>query len=1089
ASCGRVVWVFPGQGGQFPGMCRSLLGDEVFRAALVECDGALRPYTGFSVVELLEADEESQREQLERVTVVQPVLFAVGVALSRVWGCWGVSPDAVVGHSQGEVAAAVAAGVLSVAEGARVVGVRSRLVAGLAGDGGMGSVALPVAQVRRRLAEWGGALSVAVVNTAESTVVAGDRQELEEFLAVLEGEGVSCRRIKVDYASHSPQVDPVLGEIRSELADLAPTTGDVPVVSTVRGARVDGSELDGDYWADNLRQPVRLDLALEDLAPGEDTVFLELGAHPLLVGPLGGAGHVAVGSLHRDEDGASRLRQAAAELFAHGIPIDWDTVYAGTNTQTVDLPTYAFQHQHYWLDVTPSAPNGASNGTGVVEEPLWEAVRAHEVDTVADMLEIPEQRHEDLAALLPHLARWRTRRAAGAELANWLYEEQWISVPSHGDVIRPSGTWLLLSEQPGAQRAESIAAAVEAAGAEVLRLELADDPDEAATRLASAAADTPLSGVLLVAGAESDAPSEPSLESDPQLTSRLTRWVVRLRSIVRTLREVSGDAPLWLLTTGAVGTASETPEGELHDPSRSALWGLGRVVGLEHPDLLGGLVDLPAGPLDRSTTDALITAITADDAEDQLALRPDRDGSAQRLVRRVVRARPEVEVADSGFALAGTVLVTGGTGGLGARTARWLAECAREQLHLVLTSRSGAAAPGAAALREELESLGARVTLASCDVAERTELERLLSGLDEPVRAVFHAAGATEPRPLASHDAVYVERELSAKVAGAANLHALLDPEPLEAFVLYGSLAGFWGSGEQGAYAAANAFLDGLTRRRRARGVPATIVHWGSWGEGGMVSAETDAQLRRRGIPPMAPEVAIRGLELALRDGRPALAVADVEWSSFTASYAAGRPRPLLHGVDEARRALEGETHQDEDHDRAATRLGERLRAVPVDKREETVLEAVRAEIAAVFGMSEAAAVPSDRPLRDSGLDSMMAVQMRNRLAVLCGTKLPPSLLFDYPTPEDLAAYLTHLLRDEVDDLTGLESVLERLEHLPDETLRQPRFSRRIAALTRRLESHETTAEPRSDSEIRTSVADVSDDDLLTFIDQEIEDL
>ncbi|SDK91018.1 Acyl transferase domain-containing protein, partial [Actinopolyspora mzabensis] len=365
ASRERVVWVFPGQGGQHPGMCRSLLGDEVFRAALVECDGALRPYTGFSVVELLESDEESQREALDRVTVVQPVLFAVGVALARVWRHWGVVPSAVVGHSQGEVAAAVVAGVLSVAEGARVVGVRSRLVAGLAGDGGMGSVSLPVAQVRRRLAEWGGALSVAVVNTAESTVVAGDRQELEEFLAVLEGEGVSCRRIKVDYASHSPQVDPVLESVRSELADLAPTTGDVPVVSTVRGARVDGSELDGDYWADNLRQPVRLDLALEELSAGEETVLVELGAHPMLVATLRAAGHEAVvGSLHRDEDGASRLRQAAAELFAHGIPIDWDTVYAGTNTQTVDLPTYAFQRQHYWLEL-PAASQGDASAFGL----------------------------------------------------------------------------------------------------------------------------------------------------------------------------------------------------------------------------------------------------------------------------------------------------------------------------------------------------------------------------------------------------------------------------------------------------------------------------------------------------------------------------------------------------------------------------------------------------------------------------------------------------------------------------------------------------------------------------------------------------
>ncbi|MDR7304660.1 acyl transferase domain-containing protein/D-arabinose 1-dehydrogenase-like Zn-dependent alcohol dehydrogenase [Haloactinomyces albus] len=1086
ANCSRAVFVFPGQGSQYPGMCRSLLGDTTFRAALAECDEALWPHVDFSVVEFLSGDEESQREALRRVTVVQPVLFAVAVALARVWARWGVVPSAVVGHSQGEVAAAVVAGVLTVEEGARVVGVRSRLIAGLDGHGGMGSVGLPVADVERRLAERGGELSVAVVNTGESTVVAGASEELEEFLSELEAEGMHCRRIAVDYASHSAQVDPILGEIRSELSDLAPGTGRVPMYSTVRGEAVDGRVVDADYWVDNLRRPVRLDRALEALGSGEETAFVELSAHPLLVGPLGGAGHVVVGSLHQEQDANARIRSAAAELFAHGVPVDWETVWAGSSAHAVDLPTYAFQRQHYWLDAAPPTGDGASDGTRVVDDALWDAIRAHEVETVAGMLEIPDQRHADLAALLPPLARWRARRAADAELANWLYDEQWIPAPSHDGVPRLAGTWVLLTEATRTQQSEPIVTAVEEAGAIVLRLELPSDPDEAAAQLASATADTSLSGILMVFSEEPGAGPEPGFEPvHCSAVPELARRLMRILAVVRSLDRVASDAPLWLLTSGAIATASEDV---LHAPSQSALWGLGRVIGLEHPGRLGGLVDLPYGTPGRAITDALIATMANEDDEDQVALRLRQSGSVVRLVRRVVRARSETGGVDEDIALAGTVLITGGTGGLGARTARWLAAECRGRLHLVLISRRGEQTPGAVGLREELEGLGAAVTIACCDVTKRDELERLLKGLDEPVRGVFHAAGTTELRPLASHDAPYVERELSAKVAGAQHLDALLGSDTLESFVLYGSLAGFWGSGDQGAYAAANAFLDGLARRRRARGVPATVLHWGSWGEGGMVTAETDAQLRRRGLKPMAPEVAIRGLELALRDDRPALAVADIEWPSFASSYAAGHPRPLLLGVDDAKRVLEGNNTR-EDVNGAAPQLGERLEGLPVDKREEAVLEAVRAEIATVFGMPDAASVPPERPLRELGLDSMMAVQARDRLTVLCGRKLSPSLLFDHPTAEELAAYLTSLMCDDLGDLAQVESVLERLEHVSEEALQETRLGHRIVALAQRIAPHEASTPPRSSSESRMRVEDVSDDELLTFIDQEIEDM
>lgn len=346
----RAVFIFPGQGSQYPGMCRTLLGEPVFRGALAACDAALRPHADVSVLDLLSRDDDAQRIALERVEVVQPVLFAVAVALARLWQSCGVEPAAVIGHSQGEVAAAVVAGALSLEEGARVVCLRSRLLSRLDGDGSMLSVGLPLKEVEALLVGHEG-LSVAVVNTSESTVVAGDRSRLEALVIELERRSVFCRRVAVDYASHSPQVDPILAGIREGLADLAPRRAIVPFYSTVLGKPASGAELDGTYWADNLRRPVRMDLAIEALGQRGAVVLLEVSAHPLLAAPLGLAGHEAVaGSLHRDADAASSFRTAAAQLHAHGVGVDWEKVYAGTGARRTDLPTYAFQRDRYWLE-------------------------------------------------------------------------------------------------------------------------------------------------------------------------------------------------------------------------------------------------------------------------------------------------------------------------------------------------------------------------------------------------------------------------------------------------------------------------------------------------------------------------------------------------------------------------------------------------------------------------------------------------------------------------------------------------------------------------------------------------------------------
>ncbi|AUX26446.1 polyketide synthase [Sorangium cellulosum] len=362
---GKVVFVFPGQGSQWPAMGRALLSQsEVFAAAVTACDAALRPFTGWSVLAVLRGEPGAEAPPLERVDVVQPALFAMAVGLAAVWRAWGLEPSAVVGHSQGEVPAAYVAGALSLEDAARIVAVRSRLVRRVSGAGAMAVIERPVGEVEQRIARFAGALSVAAVNTPRSTVVSGDAEAVDRLLAELEAEQVFARKVNVDYASHSRHVDGLLPELQDSLGAVRPREGTIPIYSTVTGATLTGAELDAAYWCRNLREPVRLDRALSRLLDDGHGLFVEVSAHPVLTLPLTGAsapsGGVVVGSLQRDDGGLGRLLAMLATLHAHGHDVDWRAALAPWGAGVADLPTYAFQRQRYWLD----APRGRAGIEG-----------------------------------------------------------------------------------------------------------------------------------------------------------------------------------------------------------------------------------------------------------------------------------------------------------------------------------------------------------------------------------------------------------------------------------------------------------------------------------------------------------------------------------------------------------------------------------------------------------------------------------------------------------------------------------------------------------------------------------------------------
>ncbi|MFH8371712.1 type I polyketide synthase [Streptomyces sp. NPDC018031] len=345
----RPVFVFPGQGAQWAGMARELMASApVFARTMERCGQALAPHVDWDFATELDGP-------LDRVEVIQPMLWAVMVSLAELWRSYGVEPAAVVGHSMGEVAAAVVSGGLTTEDGARVMAHRSRLMgAHLSGTGGMAALELPRADAEARAAEHAGRLSVAVVNGPLSTVVGGDSEALDSMVARCKADGIRAGRLLVDYASHSPAVDPVLDRYRDGLTDLTPRPSRVPYYSTIVGEPLDTTGLDADYWVRNERDVVEFERITRRLLADGYTAFVEISVHPVLTMNIlataeeadAADGLLTVGTIQRDEGGLDRFLRSAATAFAGGVPVDFGPAHTGG--RRVDLPTYPFQRTSYW---------------------------------------------------------------------------------------------------------------------------------------------------------------------------------------------------------------------------------------------------------------------------------------------------------------------------------------------------------------------------------------------------------------------------------------------------------------------------------------------------------------------------------------------------------------------------------------------------------------------------------------------------------------------------------------------------------------------------------------------------------------------
>lgn len=1098
----RIAFVFPGQGSQWIGMGRELIAREpVFRDAILECEQAIRQYADWSLTEQLQAGSSSR---LDEIDVIQPTLFAIQVALAALWRSWGVTPDAVIGHSMGEVAAATVAGALDLSNAARIMCTRSRLLRRVSGKGVMAVVGLSIAEAQQAVKDYSKQISVAVSNSPRSTVLSGDPEAMEQLFAELRARNIFHRPIKVNVASHSPQMDPLLPDLLTQLDGLQSKPVQIPFYSTVSGTVSEANTFDKSYWADNLRKPVLFSRMIEKLLEDGHIVFIEISPHAILLPAIDETIHslekrgVTLPSLLREEGEQSTIFASLGKLYTIGYPVDWQKLYPGSKG-LVPLPTYPWDHQRYWVKSAydrPAAPKQDQKPEpGIQEHPLlgarlpslahlpkstvWQAAidNAFRAFVAENQIEDPLRAMVFAAAnsvygLKTHWikelqvytplaldpARDSTmqfiltggdkatasfelysrstseawNQLAGGQLEvgqvdlDWMYGLEWQAkqiAPATG--AKSKEHWLILSDQTGL--GSEIAAGLQAngrtctlayAGSPAASAFNPSDPQELVRMIQTIRMTNPIDGILYCWGL--DTPPDEKLDPGSLVQSQAITSTGLLH-LVQSLLPIQDDlaSRIWVVTRG-VQPVAQLGSGSL---AQSLLWGLGRGIAMEHPNVWGGMIDLDHNPTDRKgDAERILAEISAADQERQVAY---RNGIryAARLVREKVQNAQCVSLKIRNDA---SYLITGGLGRLGLEVAGWLVD--QGARHLVLTSRTGmppksgwdrvspASVDGKRIeFLRELELRGAAITVCKADAADAAAMANLFETINRehpPLRGIMHVAGVEVISLVKEMSADQLNNVLRPKVAGSWILHELTCNDPnIDFFVLFSSIASVWGPRGLSHYAAANHFLDTLAQYRHRCSLPALSINWGLW-EIRLAQMSAGEQLNTLnslvettsivGLNQMSTRQALAALKYLMETNYTQAIAAWVDWNRFKPIYEARQKQPLLEFITVSEQVVT----QEADPKAAQNGVAQQVKAMPQNGQRDFLLAHVRKEVAGVLGLEAAETLDIQQGFFRMGMDSITTVRLRNRLEKLLDCRLPPTVAFEYPTVESLTDYL-----------------------------------------------------------------------------------
>jgi acyl transferase domain-containing protein/thioesterase domain-containing protein len=818
----RVCMVFCGQGPQWYGMAQQLLREEpVFAGIIGETTAVVERFAEWNLLEELERPEASSR--LLQAEIGQPAMFALQIGLLGIWNSWGVKPAAVVGHSLGEVAAAYAAGTLSLEDAVRIVCHRGRIMGRLAGSGRMVQVALSKRELDRVLAASKWRLEIAAENAPNLCTLTGDSFGIERIVDEMQSRGVAVQVLAGDSAFHSLHVESLCIELEKALGAIAPAEAGIDWVSSMTGESAPSPDVS--YWAEQMRKPVRFRTATEELIRLGYSLFIEVGPHPVLRHPLRETGRqskseiVVLASQNRNLGGRHALLSSFGALYEAGFPVNWSLQHA-EQRNVVSFPTYPWEHRSFWR--RQSRARGTNGVEGTKEETSAlvrgtdEAVSLGEMSSLACVVQTV--RWSPLAESSVQPER-KSQRSAG-----------WTPTTMQGS---DGLAWLLFEGQGGTST--PLRAELESRGIRILsvrsgvRYRRTDSGDfeidfsersHVSRLMGEVTSGSEPDRVIYMAGSCSIVSENESSDFLEQSISREFLSALHVVQAIQSARWIK-SVRLTLVTCGACSA-----DGGVPGIAQAPLWGLGASVAREIPSWSVSLVDADPEAVDFSR---LADAISVG-GETRIAQRGDR-----LLVPRLVPYSTGQTASGRGTT-SGTVrsdrmyIVSGGLGALGLIAARELAGLGAR--HIALLGRNPATRAAQAEI-DEISRSGIDVQVAQVDVGDYSALGRFLAELssrDLTLGGVIHSAGAIRDGALFNLGADPLAEVMRGKVLGAWNLHRLAADADL--FILFGSVAGVFGNAGQANYAAANAFLEALARHRASLGKAAVCIAWGGWRAG-----------------------------------------------------------------------------------------------------------------------------------------------------------------------------------------------------------------------------------------------------------------
>ncbi|MFN8282534.1 MAG: type I polyketide synthase [Chitinophagales bacterium] len=904
----KTVFVFPGQGSQWINMGKTLYENElVFRVALDECNQVFKKYVDYDVIEEISKSEHESR--LHEIDVVQPILIAVEIALANLWMSKGVFPDIVIGHSMGEIAAAYVAGNISLDDAAKIIITRSKLMKQLSGKGEMGATDLTIDEANELLKGYEDKLSVAVMNSKNSTVLSGDPIALNEVFAKLEAQERFNRKVKVDVASHSPQMDVIKQHLFEALETIQPKNSTIQFYSTALNQIVEGEQLNADYWTKNLRNPVQFGNAVLSVLQDAEVTFVEMSPHPILIHAVNeniqsmSANAVAISSFTRDKNELLSFYTNVGELHASGYVIDWKSIYPNID-EFVQLPNYAWQKERYWFDQKPEI----TTPTSIVQK----------------------------------------------DISQHLYEINWQEIKTDANIV--SKNVLIIKDTY--DHYLMVENALKEKGCNVTSIGLNDSLD----------------------GIHADIVIHMrSFYKESAFSFYLECGVLSLQKLINHFNKTNQYPKICVVTNGAFVLQQDVTI----NLNASTLTGVLRTLENEHEEISFLQIDI-SNEITNTELDQLASFVFAENKFKELAVRDKSVYTPTIQKNNAVIKQTKQIYADK------TYLVIGGTNGLGLFTVEWLIK--NNAKNITVFSRNGAKNE-TQTLFETHKNNGVNIQDVKVDVANLEELKDAVHAIND-LAGIFYAAGILDDGAFENLTKNQFENVIHTKATGAWNMHILTQDVPLDFFVLYSSAAGIVGSAGQSNYNAANTFMDALAHFRKANHKNALSVNFGTIAEIGLAARQENRadRLTEQGVVAIKPNNLNAYFDtLFLSDATQVMAM-EIDfnkWSQFN--------HAVLKNYFYSKVVQQ---HMEEN-----VQINTQKTFDTIDEYKKHIKDRIKQHIFSATKLN-VAKIKEDETFKSLGVDSLHALQLKNKLQEDFNMTISVAAIWQFPTVMKLSDFI-----------------------------------------------------------------------------------